>query len=224
MTKHTFATEPRTVVGRKVKTLRSKGLVPASIYGKSSSSLNIQLPAKAFTKLRQQIGESALIYLTVTGSTDEHPVIVREVVSHPVTSQLLHVSFNEVSLKEKVTAPVAIKLEGEAPAETEKLGIMVQQLDEVELEALPTDIPEALIVDVSILTSVDQAITVADLKVDTSKLTIKTEPESVIVKIEPLAAEEVEEAPAAATEGEAGETPAAEGESASEPAKEEKSE
>lgn len=212
MTKHTFPVEPRQMTGRKVKSLRKQGVVPGSIFGKNLESKNIQLNEKAFSKLRSTVGESALLYL-VTPDKSEHPVIVRDVASHPVTGQLQHVSFNQVSLREKVTAPVTIKLEGESPADRDKLGILVQQLDEVEVEALPTDIPEAFIVDVSVLTEVDQTVTVADLKVDTSKIAIQTDPETVIVKVEPLAAEETQEAAPEATEGEA--EAATEGENAS---------
>lgn len=215
MTKHTYSVEPRQVTGRKVKSLRKQGIVPGSIFGKNVESKNIQFNAKSFTKLRDAVGESSLLYL-VTPDKTEHPVIVRDVEVHPVTGQMLHVSFNQVSLREKVSAPVTIKLEGESPADRDKLGILVQQLDEVEVEALPTDIPEAFIVDVSILTEVDQSVTVGDLKVDASKISIQTDPETVIVKVEPLAAEETEAAPAEAAEGEA--------EATSEASTEEKSE
>lgn len=201
MTKHTFSVEPRTIVGRKVKQLRKTGLVPAGIFGKTVSSQNIQLKSKDFLKLIKNIGESSLIYLQVKGDNAEKPVLVRELTSDPVTGELLHISFNQVSLKEKVTATVSVEITGESPAERDKLGILVQQLDQVEIEALPTDIPEGFTVDANMLAEVNSAITVGDLVVDKSKITITTDPESIIAKIEPLAAEEVvEEAPAASEE------------------------
>lgn len=193
MTKHTFPVEPRLVTGRKVKQLRKTGIVPAGVFGKTIESVNVQLDSKLFLKLRKIIGESALLYLQIKGDSAERPVLVREVTVHPVTGELLHVSFNQVSLKEKVTANVSITTTGESPAERDKLGILVQQLDEVEIEALPTDIPEGFTVDISVLTEVDTSIAVKDLVVDTSKITITTDPESIIAKIEPLAAEEVKE-------------------------------
>lgn len=201
MTKHTFSVEPRTIVGRKVKQLRKTGLVPAGIFGKTITSQNIQLKSKDFLKLIKTIGESSLIYLQVKGDNTEKPVLVRELTSDPVSGELLHVSFNQVSLKEKVAATVSIEITGESPAERDKLGILVQQLDQVDIEALPTDIPEGFTVDATILAEVNSTITVGDLVVDKSKITITTDSESIIAKIEPLAAEEVvEEAPAADAE------------------------
>src|SRR3989344_4022830 len=98
MTKHTFKVTTRTTVGRAVKKLRSQGITPANIFGKQLESLSIQFSTKDFLKLRRQIGESSLIYMQVDGEKTDRPVIVREVTVHPVTSHLLHVAFNQVSL------------------------------------------------------------------------------------------------------------------------------
>lgn len=184
MTHRSLTVTPRTLSGRKVKKLRREGQVPASIFGKKIPTSNIQVDSKEFLKVYKEVGESSLIYL------GDRPVLVSDVTYHPVTGLVLHVSFRQVDLKAKVTAPVAIKLLGDAPAEQEKLGIMVQQLDEVEIEALPTDMPEDIKVDVSVLNEVGSQIMVGELKLDSSKLTIKTEPTVIIVKIEALAKEE----------------------------------
>lgn len=196
MTKHTLIAQPRTITGRAVKKLRVQGLVPANIFSKSIDSQNIQLSPRDFVRLRREIGESTLIYLEVAGEKTDRPVIVREVTTHPVTDQLLHIAFNQVSLKEKVTAPVSLEVTGTAPAEKDGLGILVQHLQVLDIEALPADIPEHILVDVSGLSQVDAAIAVKNLQIDTSKITIKTDPETIVVKIEPLAAEEKVEAPA----------------------------
>lgn len=209
-TKHTLSVQPRTVVGRRVKQLRRTGMIPANVFGKHAESANVQVSVKDFTRAYAEVGESTLLYLTVEGEKEARPVLVREVTFHPVTSEVLHIDFNQVSLKEKVTAPVKIELVGEAPAEKEKLGILVQQLDEVELEALPTEMPENLEISIDKLAAVDDAIKVSDLPIDTSKITIKTDPETIIVKIEPLPAEEPVEAPAEEGETPEGEAGAAE--------------
>lgn len=208
MTKHTLSVQARTITGRAVKKLRAQGLVPANIFGKKITSLPVQFVAKEFDLLRRQVGESTLLYLQVAGDKDEHPVLIREIVFHPMTSRILHVSFNQVNLKERVTAPVPVALAGESPAEKEKLGILVQLLNEVEIESLPTDMPEGLQADVSGLTEVGASLTVADLSVDTSRITIKTAPGEILVRIEPLAAEEKVEAPPAPVEGAAPAAPA----------------
>lgn len=199
MTQHKLIVQPRQVTGRKVKKLRSQGLVPANVFGKKILSANLQLSAKDFQKKYSEVGESTLIYLQVEGEKADRPAMVSQVTRDPVTGHILHVSFHQVDLKQKVTAPVTIKLIGEPPAEKEKLGILVQQLDELEIEALPADLPDHIDVDVSGLAEVNQAIYVKDLKLD-SKLTVKTDPETIIAKIEPLAKEEVKEvAPVAET-------------------------
>lgn len=212
MNKHTLKAEVRKVVGRKVKKLRLQGLLPAVVYGKKVKSANLQLSASEFNKLHSKVGESTLIYLKIEGEKEDRPVLVREVAVHPVSGASLHVDFQQVDLHEKVTAAVPVKLVGEAPAEKDKLGILVQQQDEVEVEALPTDMPESIEVDVSSLTEVNQAILVKDLKIST-KAKIVSDLEQIIAKIEQLAKEEVVEAPVvAAEEGVTTEAPTAEAE------------
>jgi len=209
MAKHTLAAEPRVLKGREVKKLRSQNIVPANVFGRKVDSVNIQVSAKDFSKLFREVGESTLIYLEIKGEKEPRPVLVSEVTKHPVSGQLLHVAYHQVDLKEKVTANVAVKLSGEAPAEKEKLGILVQQADEIEIEALPTDMPENITVDISSLDTVGSLITIQDLKLDSAKLTIKTALDTIIVKIEDLAKEEVV-APPPAPEAVAEGTPAAE--------------
>lgn len=218
--KHTITVEPRTVLGRAVKKLRSEGLLPANIFGRNLESKSIQLNSKDFAKLFKQVGESALFYLQLAGS--EHPVLVKEITRHPVTGQLLHVSFQQVDLKQKVTTKVPVELVGESPAQKDGLGVLLQQADSIEIEALPTDIPEKIELDISTLIEVGSALHVSDISVNTSKVTIITEPETTIVQIAPLAKEEVVEV-AAPAEGAEGEVAApAEGEAA--PAEETKTE
>lgn len=211
--KHILKANARKISGRKVKQLRSQGLIPGNVFGKTIKSVNIEIPLNEFEKVYSQVGESTLVYLEIAGEAEARPVLVREVTNHPVSGAKLHVDFNQVSLKEKVVAPVQIKLVGEAPAEANKLGILVQQLDEVEIEALPTDMPENLEVSIEKLEAVNDTIYVKDLDIDSSKVVIKSDPEQIVVKIEALVKEEVVEvalvAEGVVADGEA--APAAEG-------------
>ncbi len=191
MSKHTLQAKKRDLLGRSTKQLRQQGLVPAGVYGNGFTSANLQVNAKEFLSVYHQVGESSLLYLQTPDEPDR-PVLVSEVVFNPVSGDLVHVGFHQVNLKEKVTAPVAVKIVGEAQAEKDKLGIMVQQLDEIEIEALPTDMPEGITVDVSSLSEVGSQILVSDLTLD-PKLSIKTPQDSIIVKIADLAKEEVKE-------------------------------
>jgi large subunit ribosomal protein L25 len=207
MEKHEIQGQPRTVTGKKVKKIRSKGLTPGNVFGKNIKSVSVQIETKPFMKIFSQIGESTLAYLKVSGEKEDRPVFITNLAKDHVTGLLLHVTFHQVDLKEKVTAPVPIKLLGEASAEKEKLGIMVQQLDELEVEALPTDMPEHIEIDISGLAEVGSHITVSDLKLDASKLTVKTDPSTIVVQIEALAKEEIVATPTVAV-GEVGPVPA----------------
>lgn len=191
--------EKRKVLGRKVGVLRRDGILPANIYGKKVSSLSIQLPLKEFQQVFEKAGETGLIDLQLDSET--RPVLVSNIQYHPVTGIPLHVDFRQVDLKEKIEAQVPVELTGEAPAEKSGVGVLVQQLNEITVEALPTDLPEKLIVDVSKLENIDEAILVSDLVIDKEKVEIKAEPEQIVAKIEPPTKEE-EVAPPAPAEGE----------------------
>ena len=195
MSQHKLSAEKRKITGRKVKSLRKSGFVPANVFGKDIKSATIQIKAVDFTKFRKEAGESTLVYLSLEGEKESRPVMIHEITTHPVSGQILHIDFHQVNLKEKTTAEVIIKLTGESPAEKEKLGILVQQLGELEVEALPADMPESIEVSVASLAAEGDTVLVKDIKLS-NKLTVKTDPEAIVVKIERLAKEEVVEAPA----------------------------
>lgn len=203
------ATE-RKVLGKKVKKLRKEGLVPGNVYGKKIKSKAISMDAKEFAKVYKEAGETSLIDLQL-GKT-KNAVLVRNIQQDPIEGLVLHVDFQQVDLKEKITAEVPVVLVGESPAEKQSLGTVVQHLDTIEVEALPADLPENFEIDKSQLAEVDQAVLVKDLKVDTKKVEIKANPEEIVVKVEPPKKEE-EVAPApAATEETPAEGAPAEGE------------
>jgi len=123
---------------------------------------------------------------------NDKPVLVSGLQIDPVTSDYLHVDFRRVDLTEKITAKVPVEIVGESPAEKQKMGTVVQQLSEIEVEALPADLPEKIEIDATTLIEVDQTIYVKDLKID-KKVTIKTDLESIVAKVEPPTKEEVVE-------------------------------
>lgn len=213
ISKHTLTAEPRKVVGRKVKQLRREGVLPANVYGRNIKSFSVQVKLAEFLKTYDAVGETGLVALKVDSA--EHPVLIHNVQYNSVTDLPVHADFFEVNLKEKVTATVPIEFIGESPIEKSQEGIVVPQLREVEVEALPTDLPENITVDISELTEVGQAVKVSDLKVDKSKVEIKGDPEQIVVVIEEPAKEE-EPVVAAPVEGEEGAAPAPEGETPAE--------
>lgn len=190
MKKHTLASLPRTLVGRKVKELRKQGLIPATIYGKNIKSVSVGVTADNFGKVYKETGETGLIELTVDG--DIRPVLVNHVQVDPVRGSILHVEFHQVDLKEKVAARVPIELIGESPAVAQKLGVLLTVLDEIEVEALPVDLPEHFSVDISKLIEVNAEIKVNNL-IPPKGVTIQTAPGLTVVKIGSLVTKEAQE-------------------------------
>lgn len=194
----------RTVVGRKVKKLRIQGLLPGNIYGKKVKSQAVSVDEKVFRGVFATAGETGLVDLMLEGK--KLPVLIHNVSYHPITNQIIHADFYQVDLKEKVTANVPLAVTGEAPAVKDKTGVLLTNLDELQVEALPQDLPDRIEVDISGLVKIDDAVKVTDLKVS-DKIKILTDTELEVVKIGPLTVKEkIEEPPVVIpAEGEAAE-------------------
>ncbi len=199
MNRKTLKAEERKVSGRKVKNLRNQGYLPGNVYGKKIKSVSVKVDLKDFEAVYKEVGETGLVDLEV--GKEIRPVLIHGIQVNPKTDKPLHVDFLQVDLKAKVSAEVPVELIGESPAEKQGIGTVVQQINEIEVEALPTDLPDKFEIDISILAEVDQAIYVKDLKIDREKIELKVDLESIIVKVEPPQKEEVTPPPAPA-EGE----------------------
>lgn len=187
--------QSRRVTGRKVKSLRKLGLLPANIFGKHIDSKAISVNQDEFRKIFTQAGTTALINLKVEDETKPRPVLIAVVQKHPVWGKIIHADFRQVDLAEKVTATVAIKLVGESPAVKDKGAVLVSVINEISIEALPADLPSQIEADVSSLAEFGNSIHVKDLSVDRNKVKILAdEGETIVIVQEPK--EEVEEAPA----------------------------
>ena len=173
--------------------------MPGNISGKKIKSEAVQVALKDFERVYKQVGETGLLTLQI--GKDEKPVLIHNLQLNPVSEDPVHVDFLQVDLKEKVEAGVPVELTGEAPAEKQAIGTVVQYINEIKVEALPMDLPEKFVVDTSELAEVDQSILVKDLKVDRTKVDIKAGAEEIVVKVEPPQKEEVV-APPPPAEGE----------------------
>jgi large subunit ribosomal protein L25 len=212
--------EKREVLGKKVKHLRSKGIIPGSIYGHKFESVSVQMNLKDTEKLLAQVGESGLVDLKLKDG-ENLPVLFKNPQYHAMDGKLMHLDLYKVNLKEKITATVPVEFVGESPAV--KLGnVLMEITKEVEVEALPTDLPEKIEVDISGLTEVDQAINISDLKYDKDKVEVKNDAEQVVVKIAAPKEEIIEEPTVAPTEVPATEQKAPEAGTEGEEKKEEK--
>ena len=184
---------PREVLGKKVKALRRQGLTPANIYGHNVESQAIQVATEELKHVLKSAGRNDIVYLRLDGD-DPRPTFVRDVQQHPVTDAIQHIDFLQISLREKVRADVPIHLTGLSPAVDTYGGILMHGLDHVTVEALPTEVPSFLEIDVSPLTEINQALHVSDLDLP-DEVTLLTDPEQVVAKVAPPAVEPVEEVP-----------------------------
>lgn len=196
--------QPRTVFGKQLKKLRREGILPGNVYGKNFTSTAVQLPLKEFKKLYDKVGSTGLVDLEIDGK--KHPVLIHNLAIDTMSHDPIHADFFIVNLKEKITSNVPIIAEGESPAVAEKKGVLLQLLNDAEIEALPSDLPEAIHVDITKLTEVDDQITIEQIEVPAG-VTILNEASQGIFRIGELVTQEAveqeeqdEEAAAAASE------------------------
>lgn len=185
-------TQKREVLGKKVKSLRREGLIPAVLYGHETDSVSLQVEERELSRVLAQAGGHRLIALKIGRSRKPQMALAREVQWDVIAGRPIHVDFYAVVMTEKITTEVPLVFVGEAPA-ADQLGAMVlQSLDEIEIECLPGDLIEAIEVDLSGLEEIDQAIYVGDLQVPPT-VDILTDAEELVAKVTWAAAEEVEE-------------------------------
>ncbi|MEX2006844.1 MAG: 50S ribosomal protein L25 [Candidatus Saccharimonadales bacterium] len=203
----------RTHIRKGLQSLRAEGLVPAVIHNHGQESIHVMGNEMEFAKLYKAAGKHHPLQLSVGGK--DYLALIKDVHFNPVKRRMQHVVFQAIRRNEKVEAEVPIHLEGEIPAE--KIGLMVlHQLDNVQVEALPQDLPDQLVADATKLAELHDKITVADLSVPAG-VTILTEadhPIATVVETKAQLAEEAEEAPEEA--GEEAETTEADADGAKE--------
>lgn len=206
MKRESLSSEKRTVIGKKVKKLRREGIMPANVYGQGHKSVAIQIPIKEFINVYKRAGETGVVDLSFEKET--LPVLIHSVQKEPRTHDVLHVDFLVVNLKQKISTRVPLTAVGEALAVKDKLGILIQVQSDIEIEALPTDLPEKVEVNVETLAAVGDHITIGEIKAP-STFAITSDPTQIAFKIDELVqkVEEPQEAPAEeGAEGAEGET------------------
>lgn len=153
----------RSQIGRgEVKKLRAIGRVPATIYGRQNKPLNLELVGKEIGDLiHHSLSENILVDLAVDQA--KHLALVQEVQHHPLTGKVLHVDFHEVSPAEKVTIMVPLESVGEPVGVLTGGGVLEHILHKLKVRALPKDLPEQIVVDVTAL-EVGKSIHLGELK------------------------------------------------------------
>jgi len=189
--------QKREIFGKKVKALRKQGLIPAELYGHDVENIHLSVPTKEFLKVFKEAGESTIVKLVLSdseGSKNEFNVLIHDLQKNSLTDEISHIDFYQVRMGEKITISVPLEFIGEAPAVREKEGILVRAMQEVEVEALPADLPARIKVNLDKLSDIGMSIYVKDLRV-AKGVEILVEPETVVATVTEPAKEEVEEKP-----------------------------
>lgn len=199
-----LSVQKREVFGKKAAALRGTGTVPAELYGHGLENLHLSVPAKEFKKTLEKAGESSVVTLNYDGQ--KLPVLIYDVQYHPVSGEVTHVDFYQVRMDETITTSIKVDFVGLPPAEKAFGGILVKAMQEIEVEALPGDLPSEIKVNLNSLAEIGNSIYVKDLKFGKG-VKVLVSPETVVATITaPMAEEVVEAAPvdltAIKTEGE----------------------
>ncbi|PWB53070.1 MAG: 50S ribosomal protein L25 [Anaerolineales bacterium] len=183
----------RDILGKQVKAIRREGKLPAVIYGHHIQPISIVLDLHDTSRSLMGLAPSALVTVDVDG--EKHRTLVREKQRNKITGTLLHIDFLAVSMTEKLRSRVYMEIVGVSPAIKDFDGVLVTGLDEVEVECLPNDLPERIVVDISELANIGDGIYVHDLAVPEG-VKILTDAETMVALITAQAAAEEEVAPA----------------------------
>jgi len=196
-------TQTRTTRGKQVRQLRAKGWIPAVVYAPDMEARSIQIEERPLARTIQQVGSTALIDLFVDDEPQPHIVLAREIQRNALTGQLRHVDFYQVRLTEKVKTMPRLEFVGESPIVRSGVAVMIHEMNEIEVECLPTDLISSIRVDVSVLQKMDDNVLIRDLVVPPG-VTILAAPDEVVASVVPIRMA-IEEEAAAVVEVEAAE-------------------
>ena len=184
-----LAAEPRTVLGKKVRRLRRKGLIPANLVQAGRASIAMQVSERALADLVRAQATGHLVDLESPDISE--PVLMDAVDIDTLTNRLVHVTLRKIDISKPIELMVRVSLTGYAPASDNAEVVVIQNLQEVEVTALPIEIPSSLIADVSGLIDVGDAVQVRDLRVADGSCEPLADPDEIVVQV--TAARQVEE-------------------------------
>ena len=170
--------------GKKTRVLRKKGILPAVLYGpKIKKVLPLEIDFKEFEKVYKEAGESSLVSLNIKGEKSA-TVLIHEVKRDPLALKPIHVDFYQPSLEEETTVKVPLIFEGEAKVCKELGGTLVRNIQEVEVKALPQNLPKEIIVNIEVLKTFEDNILIKDLKLPGGVKILK-DPEEIVASVAP---------------------------------------
>jgi len=187
-----LAATERQTFGKQLKKERAAGQLPVAVYGPKEPAKAYFVDRKEFAKLFKAAGESTVV--TLSSPDGDKDILIKEVSTHPTTGEIIHADLYAIEKGKKLEVAVPLEFVGLAPAIKELSGILVKVLHEVEVRAMPKDLPRDIEVDVSGLATLDSQILVKDLKIP-ARVEVLTGPEEVVAAISVAKEEPVEEAP-----------------------------
>lgn len=160
----TLIAKVRKEIGKKVKFLRKKGILPAVLYGPKVKNQTLEIDMKEFEKTYKEAGENTLVSLELQGSKEKYLVLFHDLARDSLTGLPLHVDLYQPSLEEKIEADIPVVLEGESLAVKDLGGTLIKNISEIKVKALPQNLPKEIIVDISCLKMFEDRVLVKDLK------------------------------------------------------------
>ena len=161
----TLKAQKREIAGKKVKTLREKDLIPASIYGaQRNPSLNLMLTRKDLMSSIKTNGYSKVFEVEVEGESKPVNVVFKEIQTDPVSGFVVHVSLHQIEMDKKITAEIPVIFSGISMAVKNNLGLLITSLDKISVSCLPKDLPSHIEVDVGTLNDVGDVIPLDKIK------------------------------------------------------------
>lgn len=195
--------DKRELSGKQARSLRKQGIVPGVIYGSKLEATNVQFEPVSLQKTLKKAGRHAPIEISLAGK--KHIALVKDVAYAPARNEIVHISFQAVSASEKVNTEVPVVLKGEDESEAKKSGLVIlQTIEEIEVRAKTSDLPNEIAVDASKLAVAEEKLTLASVQIPKGVELVDADPDLVVATVwEPAALE----AKNAAADEAASETP-----------------
>lgn len=179
--------ESRTILGKRVKQVRQNGLLPGVLYGEGIGSHAISIPARAFEHAYQEAGESTLLRLVIGDAA--HTVLIHDITHDPLRGTPIHADFYAVRMDKVLRVKVPVVFVGESSAVKNEGGILVKVVHELEVEAMPVDLPHEMRADLSLLVAMSSRMRVKDLPHDAG-VRIIADQDEIVALVEPPRSEE----------------------------------
>ena len=174
----------RSISGKKVANLRREGIMPVHLYGGDSGPLSLQGDSAEINKLLPRVGLNIPVSVVVEDGGSGEICFVREVQRHPLTQDILHVDFLRVDVKSKITASVPIEVIGDSPAVRLLGGTLIQNMQSINVEALPLNVPEKITVDITSIEDFETAIHISDISVE-GDISITNPSDALVARVAP---------------------------------------